>query len=512
MRADEEAAVQAARAGEPVLAARGIYKRFGAVEALKGVDVEFRRGEIHAIVGENGAGKSTLTALLGGVLAPDAGFVAVGEQEIAFTSPLAALEAGIGIVYQELSLLPEMTVADNVTLGIQPRRGWLIDRASQRKMVESLLERVGGTSISTEAVVGDLPIARQQLVEIAKVLARDPSMIVFDEPTAMLPADDSARLLEVIRLLAQTGVAVGYISHRLDEVMAIADTVTVLRDGALIWTRPRHTISIDETVRAMVGRSVEEAFPERTKTPGHSPVLEIRGVLLPGTEPEGLSFTCHRGEILGVAGLVGSGRSRLARWLMGLEGDHGGDVHLDGASFRPRSPRHAIRNGLMYVPEDRKRLGLLLQFGIDFNVGLPSLDRLSRFGMVDHRKETALAEQSVRRLGIRTTSVTVPTGNLSGGNQQKTVLAKWLAKGPKVLLLDEPLRGIDVNAKFEIHKILRDLADEGFAILLISSELPELLEISDRLLVMRDGKIAATFEHDEFAADAVMAVATLEER
>lgn len=508
MKADKTDAVNAAGTGKPVLAACGVTKRFGPVEALGGVDLELRRGEVHAIVGENGAGKSTLTALLGGVLTPDDGHLDLEGREVLFASPVAALEAGVGIVYQELSLLPEMTVADNVTLGMQPRRGWLIDRAAQRRMVQALLERVGGESVPVDALTGDLPVARQQLVEIAKVLARDPSVVVFDEPTAMLPADDSARLLDVIRLLAASGVAVAYISHRLDEVMAVSDTVTVLRDGQLIWTRPRTELSLEDIIRAMVGRPVEEAFPERTRAPGKIPVLEVKNAALPGTGPEGLSFTCHQGEVLGVAGLVGSGRSRLARWLMGLEGDHAGEVILAGAPFRPRSPRHAIRNGLMYVPEDRKRLGLILQFGIDLNVGLPSLDRLSRFGLVNRRAKTALAGRAVRELGIRSKNVALPAANLSGGNQQKTVLAKWLMKDPKVLLLDEPLRGIDVNAKFEIHKILRDLADNGLAILLISSELPELLEISDRLLVMRDGRIAATFEHDEFAADTVMAVAT----
>ncbi len=512
MRPESPPAADAARTGSPVLAARGVYKRFGTVEALKGVDVELWRGAVHAIVGENGAGKSTLTGLLGGVHVADEGWVESDGEVVVFASPAAALDHGIGIVYQELSLLPEMSVADNVTLGMQPRRAGLIDRSVQRAMVRELLARVGGESIAVEATVGDLPIARQQLVEIAKVLARNPSVIIFDEPTAMLPAEDSERLLGIIRGLADGGVAVGYISHRLDEVIAVSDTITVLRDGDKIWTRPTPELTIEGIVRAMVGRPMEEAFPARAGHPDGSPVLEVRNVPLPGTEPNGLSFSCHRGEILGVAGLVGSGRSRIARWLMGLEGGHGGEVELEGRPFRPRSPRHAIRRGMMYVPEDRKRLGLLLQFGIDMNVGLPSLSRLSRFGIVNRAKESALAEDAVVDLGIRSESVTVPTGNLSGGNQQKTVLAKWLAKDPTLLILDEPLRGIDVNAKFEIHKILRDLADRGLAILLISSELPELLEISDRLLVMRDGNIAATFEQAEFSADSVMSVAAAEAR
>ncbi len=502
---------ESAGAAPPALAGFAITKHFGATKALRGVDLTLHRGRIHAIVGENGAGKSTLTAIFAGALQPDDGHLELGGDPIAFASPSDALERGIGVVYQELSLLPEMTVSDNIMLDIQPlTRRWFIDRDAQRSIVEELLAEVGGEAVDPGAVVKDLPIAQQQLVEIAKVLAREPLVIILDEPTAMLPADDSENLLEVIRRLSASGVAVGYVSHRLDEVLAVADEVSVLRDGDLVWTRPREGLDLDEIVRAMVGRSVDEVYPERVRHVAGEPVLEVRGVQLPGTEPEGVSFTCHRGEILGVAGLMGSGRSRLARFLIGLEAATGGEVTLHGEPYKPRTPRRSARNGIVYVPEERKKFGLILPFGIDRNVGLPSASDLSRFGLVNHRREISLAERVVEEFGVKTESVEVPMAMLSGGNQQKVVIGKWLVKDPELLILDEPLRGIDINAKSEIHRALRDLADAGLPILLISSELPELLEISDRLLVMRDGRIVGEFDHDEFVADTIMTLATSE--
>jgi ABC-type sugar transport system ATPase subunit len=495
----------------PVLSAREISRRYGPVQALRDVTVELEAGEVHAIVGENGAGKSTLTSILGGVLAPDQGTVEVRGQPRTFASPAEALHAGVGIVYQELSLVLDLSVADNVMLGIQPRRrGLLIDRRAQGRRVQELLDRVGAGGLSPYQPVRELPIARRQLVEVAKVLAREPAAIIFDEPTGMLPAGEAATLLALVRRLAEDGVAVGYISHRLSEVEEIADRVTVLRDGELIWTKRMASVSLDQVVSAMVGRSVDEAFPERATTAGLAPMLEVRGVPLPGTDPDGISFVCRRAEILGIAGLMGSGRSRIARYLMGLEGDPGGEVVLDGRRYRPRSPRHAIRRGVMLVPEDRKALGLVLPLGVDRNVSLASLDKVSRGGIVHAHDERQLARRSVDDLDIRVSDVSVPAQNLSGGNQQKLVVSKWLRREPKVLILDEPLRGIDVNAKSEIHRILRRLADDGMSIILISSELPEVLGLSDQVIVMRDGRIAGVFEEPPFVADDIMAVATME--
>jgi ABC-type sugar transport system ATPase subunit len=501
----------AASAQVAALPARGVSRSFGAVRALHHVTVELHPGEIHAIVGENGAGKSTLTNVLGGVLPPDEGAVEIAGQAHQLRSPAEALRSGIGIVFQELSLVPDMSVADNVMLGVQPRRGGLIDRGAQRRQVQQLLERVDASAIRPDQRVRELSVARQQLVEVAKVLARDPSVVIFDEPTAVLPADSADDLLRLIRRLAADGMAVGYISHRLAEVEAIADKVTVLRDGELVWTRPMPDVTLDQVVAAMVGRAVDEAFPEHATTAEPTVLLELQHVELPGTEPEGISFTCRRGEILGIAGLVGSGRSRIARYLMGLEGDPRGQVRLDGERYRPRDPRRAIRHGVMLVPEDRKGLGLILELAIDRNIGLPSLDRLTRFGLIDPAAERQLAEQAVSDLRIRTDDVTLPADSLSGGNQQKVVLGKWLARSPKLLILDEPLRGIDVSAKSEIHRILRELADDGLSILLISSELPEVLGLSDRVIVMRDGRIASIFEDRPFVPDDIMSVATVEQ-
>ena len=511
MTPEQPTAVPAASADTPALAARGVSRSFGSVRALQDVTVELRAGHIHAIVGENGAGKSTLTNLLGGVLPPDAGRIERWGRPTTLASPAEALKAGIGIVYQELSLVPDLSVADNVVLGVQPRRRGLIDRKAQRERVQELLAKVDASSLPLDRPVRELSVARQQLVEVAKVLAREPTVVIFDEPTAMLPADSADELLRLIRRLAAEGMAVGYISHRLSEVEAIADEVTVLRDGELVWTERMADISLDEIVGAMVGRSVDEAFPRRTTT-AVEPVtmLEVREVPLPGTEPDGISFTCQKGEIVGLAGLVGSGRSRIARYLMGLEGDPGGTVRLDGKRYHPTTPRRAIRHGMMLVPEDRKGLGVILQVAIDRNLGLPSLDRLSRFGFVDADAERRLADRAVADLAIRTDDVELPASSLSGGNQQKVVLGKWLARDPKLLILDEPLRGIDVNAKAEIYRILRGLADDGLSILLISSELPEVLGLSDRVIVMRDGRIASTFDEPPFVPDDIMAAATME--
>lgn len=494
----------------PVVAARAVTKRYGGITALDGVTVELLAGRVHAIVGENGAGKSTLTGILGGVIRPDSGTVEIDGRPIELADPAAALDHGIAVVYQELSLFGAMSVADNVMLGIQPRRGGLIDRKKQRAQVEELLRRVGGGGIDPDEPTENLTVARQQLVEVAKVLARRPTAIIFDEPTAVLPSEESDTLLALVRSLADEGVAVGYISHRLSELTRIADDVTVLRDGKLVWAKPLADVTVPEIVSAMVGRAVEDAFPERTGEATEEPVLEVRNLLLPGTEPDGISFTCRRGEILGVAGLVGSGRSRLARYLFGMEGSYRGEVVLDGRPYQPRSPRHAARSGVMLVPEDRKRSGVILDLGADRNIGLPSLEALSNLGFVDRARERQLASEVVSDLAVRISDVTDPVSSLSGGNQQKIALGKWLVKKPRLLILDEPLRGIDVNAKSEIHRMLRRLADEGLAIILISSELPEVLGLSDRVLVMRDGKLVATFDEKPFSPDEIMAVATME--
>jgi ABC-type sugar transport system ATPase subunit len=503
-------AVETAGTGEPVLAARGVWRRFGRVQALKDVTVALRAGEVHAIVGENGAGKSTLAAVFGGALAPDEGTVELRGEPRTFAAPADAIAAGVGIVYQELSLVPDLSVADNVMLAIQPRRRILIDRRAHRARVQELLARVEAPSLRVDRPIRELSMAQGQLVEVAKVLARNPLAVIFDEPTAVLPAGDTEHLLALVRRLADDGVAVGYISHRLPEVEQIADQLTVLRDGALVWTRPMRSVTLDQVVAAMVGRSIDEAFPERATTARPESMLEVKGVQLPGTGPDGISFTCRRSEILGIAGLVGSGRSRIARYLVGLEGEHHGEVLVDGDRYHPRSPRQAIRRGVMLVPEDRKGLGLILGLGVDRNIALPSLDRLRRWGLVDPKNERRLADGVVSDLDIRVADVTAPAQNLSGGNQQKVVVGKWLARGPKLLILDEPLRGIDVNAKSEIHRILRKLADEGLSIILISSELPEVLGLSDRVMVMRNGRIAGVFEDKPFVPDDIMAVATME--
>ena len=500
-----------ARGGQdpPLLEAYGISKSFGGIHALRSVDLTCHAGQVQALVGENGAGKSTLTAVLAGVHQPDEGEIRMQGEMVRFASPRDALARGIAVVYQEFTLLPHLSVAENIFLGHEPARGSVVRHRELRERAGALLEQLGMGRLPLTAPVRRLSVAQQQVVEIAKALSHNARLLIMDEPSAVLAGAEFEHLADLIKRLAGRGVSIVYISHRLDEVEAVADQVTVLRDGKVVVSAPAGQLRRDDIVRSMVGRTLDEAFPVRRAEVGE-PVLEVERLLLPGTEPDGINLTVRAGEVVGVGGLVGSGRSRLARALVGLERAPG-TVKIRGRPFRHRSVRAAAGRGLVLIPEDRKGAGLVLDLPIAANVSLPVLGRVSSGSVLSRQAETSLAQDTIRTLGIRASSPDQRVRQLSGGNQQKVVLGKWLAADPAVLLLDEPLRGVDVGAKEEIYGIIRDLADQGSAILVISSELPELLGLSDRILVMRDGRVAGELSREQASEEAVMALAIGEE-
>ncbi len=474
--------------GDPIaLQMTGITKAFPGVRALEDVSFDCASGEVHAICGENGAGKSTLIKILGGIYQPDAGTIRIAGAPVAFAHPVAARRAGISIIHQELSLLPDRSVAQNIFLGDEPTRHGLLDRAAMRAGAEKMLVRLQAP-IEPERRAGDLSIAEQQLVEIAKALVADPKILVMDEPTAALDDSEAARLLTLVRNLRDGGVAVIYVSHRMHEIAAVCDRVTVLKDGRKVVTDRTAAMPPERLVRAMVGRDLAEFFPERCKAAGEV-LLEIRGggnaVL------RHIDLSLRRGEIVGVAGLEGSGKSALARAIFGDAPFTCGTMRIEGRSLAPDSPRAGIVEGIGFLPDDRKREGLALGQSIRDNAALTlrafahPLARPGAGSMAD-----AVLDEQLRELDVRAANFGDAVGVLSGGNQQKVIIARWLARDPKLLIFAEPTRGIDVATKAAIYAILRALADRGRTILMISSDLPEVIGVSDRILVMHEGRIA----------------------
>jgi ribose transport system ATP-binding protein len=493
-------------AKDPLVRAEGIVKEFPGARALDGVDFECRAGRVHALVGENGAGKSTLSKIIAGFYRPDAGRLLVEGREVDFASPRDALDSGIAMVYQEFTLLPHLSVEDNIFLGHEPSSKGVIKEKEMRERATSLLDELGVQNLPLSEPARRLSVPQQQIVEIAKALAYDARLLLMDEPSAVLGGSELDRLYEVIQRLIDRNVGIVYISHRLAEIGVVADDVTVMRDGTVIWSGAAEETDRQKMVRDMVGRSLDETYPRRTGEIGDV-LLEVKNLLLPGVGREGITFEVRAGEILGVAGMVGSGRSRLARALVGVDQAAGGSIVVKGRSLIRPAPRKAAENGLMLLPEDRKRLGLVLDFSLAHNITLPNLKRVSNKGIISTAREEKMAGRSIEELSIRTSGLRQRARQLSGGNQQKIVLGKWLAADPSILVLDEPLRGVDVGAKAEIYRLIRELADAGTAIILISSELPEILGLADRIVVMRDGRIAGELDASDTDEEEILSLA-----
>jgi ribose transport system ATP-binding protein len=493
----------------PLLEMRGIVKAFPGVRALDGVDLEVRAGEVHCLLGQNGAGKSTLIKVLAGAHQPDAGEITWRGEPVRLGNPQAAMSLGVATIYQELDLVGGLTVADNIFLGREHARLGISRPARANRLAGELLTRLGHPEIRPTAEVVSLSAAAQQMVSIARALSQDAKLIIMDEPSAVLDNEEVERLFGVIRDLTAHDVAVVYISHRLEEIRQIGDRITVLKDGRTVATGlPARDTATREVITLMTGRTIEYVFPPRSAGPHaeEKPLLEVGGLTLRGVFSD-ISFTVRPGEIVGLAGLVGAGRTELAHVLFGLTPADAGTIAVDGRVRPIRTPADAVRLGLAYVPEDRRQHGVIGAMSVAANTSLASLHRVARFGLLDRAAERAEAQRFVTGFAIRTPSIDAPVGTLSGGNQQKVALARWLATKPRLLILDEPTQGVDIGAKAEIHRLIRALAADGLGILLISSELTELLGLAHRIGVMRGGRLAGVLDHADATEERLMSLA-----
>ena len=490
----------------PALELRNVSKTFGMTDALKDISLTLLPGEIHAIVGENGAGKSTLIKIMTGVHQPSAGEIIVGAKPVVLRDTRDAQLHGLAAVYQEPMVFPDLSVAENIFIS-QREGGLLVDWKRMREAARALIARLG-ISLDVDRTAADLTLAEQQTVEIARALSLDVKVLIMDEPTASLSAHEADRLLQTARTLKAQGVSVVYISHRLEEVFEIADRVTVLRDGRHISTQPIAEVTRDSLIGAMVGRSADEFFSRAVSAATDRPVLEVSGLSVDNVFSD-ISFVLHAGEVLCLSGLVGARRTDVGLALFGVAPATAGEIRIEGKPVRIANPQAAMKLGIAYVSEDRRKLGLAMTMPIVANASLATLDRyLNGFGLIRRREEREMAESYRTRLNIRTPSVDIAVGTLSGGNQQKVMLAKWLNLAPRILILDEPTRGIDVGAKAEVHSIVHELAKAGVAVIVISSDLPEVLALADRILVMREGRQMGIFPGEGASQAAVMQLAT----
>ena len=491
----------------PLLQMRGISKRYPGVVALDNVDFEVAPGEVHALVGENGAGKSTLMKILAGAEKADTGEILLNGRPIHITSPQAAMDLGINIIYQEFNLVPHLSAAENIYLGREPSAAipGFINFKKLYGDAENVMSSLG-VAVDVRAEVSRLSVAQQQMVEIGKATSRNSVTIAMDEPSATLTDHELRNLFELIRSLKKQGVGIIYISHRMEEIFDICDRVTVLRDGHFIATKRIEELDREAVIKMMVGRELTESIPKKPAPKGE-PLLEVKGLTRKGVF-EDISFTVHRGEVVGIGGLVGAGRTEVARALFGADPIDSGEIWFEGKKIHPRSPREAIAAGIGLVPEDRKTLGLVLTMAVRENTTLANLDLLTMLGFVNRKKENEVAEKYVKDLRVRTPGIEQEVKNLSGGNQQKVVLAKWLFTQSKLLIFDEPTRGIDVGAKVEIYELMNELVHKGDGLVMISSELPELLGMSDRIYVMHEGRIAGELTREEATQEKVMHLAT----
>jgi rhamnose transport system ATP-binding protein len=490
----------------PLLWLTNVSKSFGGVRALWDVSFELLPGEVHALVGENGSGKSTLIKTITGAHRPDSGTLKINGRAVTENDPLRAKALGVAVIYQQPALFPDLTVAENIALVLEPPGAWKrVNWRQRRARAQELLAQLGAR-IDPTAEARSLTMPEQQLVEIAKAIGADAKVVIMDEPTASLSEREVENLFRIIADLKACGIGVVYVSHRLDELPRIADRVTALRDGCLVGTRPMKGTTRADLIGMMVGRELAAVFP-KVPVPIGGAVLETRNLGCSASGVRGVSLAVRAGEILGLAGLVGAGRTELARTLFGLTPADEGEIRLHGNPVRIDSPAAAGALGIAYVPEDRRRHGVILDLSVAVNTTLAVLPRVSHGGFLNFRRERALAANLVQKLGVKTPSVDNPVGNLSGGNQQKVALARWLAVDPTVIILDEPTQGVDVGAKAEIHKLMSDLAARGLAVVMISSELPEVLGMSDRIAVMHGGTVTGTLERAEATQERVFELA-----
>ena len=486
--------------GKILLEMKGIGKTFPGVKALEGVSLTIREGQVHALLGENGAGKSTLIKILSGAYTKDEGEIFFEGQPVDIRGPQDAQGLGISTIYQEFNLARDLTVAENIFLGHLPTKGLSVDWARVKKRSREILDTLGVT-FSVDALTSSLSVAEQQLVEIAKSLNRKTRILIMDEPSAVLGEKDLEKLFQVVRSLQAQGIGIVYISHRLKEIFELADQVTVLKDGRYIDTKNVSEVTMDDLVKLMIGRDLKDVYPKRVPTPGEV-LLEVKNVSRTKLVHD-VSFELHAGEIVGFAGITGSGRTELVRTIFGAD-PYTGEMRIAGKPYKARSPADAIRRGVALVTEDRKAQGLFLKLNVTINTTISGLKYLCRFGILQLPKELALVKKMIRDLSIKTPGPNFIVVNMSGGNQQKVILARWLSIGTRIFILDEPTRGIDVGSKSEIYQIMNDLTKQGVGVIMISSELPEVLGMSDRVMVMRQGTIVKELSRAEASEEAIM--------
>lgn len=490
----------------PLIQVQDVSKSFGGVRALKNVHIKVFPGEVHALLGENGAGKSTLIKIMTGVHQPDSGEIYFRGELVRFSGPRDAQQIGIGAIYQEPTLFPDLDIAENILAGRQPLSGWRINWRAMYREARGLLQQLG-VHLDPRTKARNLSVAQQQTVEIARALSLNAQLLIMDEPTSSLTLTEVEELFRIIGQLRQAGTAVVFISHRLEELFAVADRVTILRDGNYVGTREMAGVRIEELIQMMVGREINELFPKLAVSIGDT-LLEVKALTADG-KFKNVNFALRAGEILGMAGLIGAGRTDVARALFGIQPVSAGAIIIEGQEVSIQNPRQAMRLGLALVPEDRQHHGLVLPMSIAANITLPILSRFTRAGgWLRERAARHVAASAARKLEVKSTGIGQKARELSGGNQQKVVLAKWLETDPRILILDEPTRGIDVGTKAAVHQLMSDLANQGVAILMISSELPEILGMSDRILVMREGQITGEYTRAEATQEKIMTSAT----
>ena len=484
----------------------GICKSFGANKVLGGVNLHVRPGEVHALMGENGAGKSTLMNILTGIHRADAGTIMVDGKEVTFKNNKDAEEHGIAFIHQELNIWPNMSVLENLFLMNQPKtRFGTIDFKKMREMAEAKCQEIG-IDLPLDEIAGECSVGQQQMTEITRSLMLDAKTVIMDEPTAALTERETDRLFEVMKKLKNKGVSIIYISHRMEEVFANCDTITVMRDGQTISSRPTEETNMDQIVGDMVGRVMSEYYPARTNVPGDE-IFRVEGFTQPGVFRD-ISFNLRKGEILGVAGLMGAGRTEIMRAIFGVDPHESGKLYFEGKEIHIKNPRDAIRHGFGFITENRKTEGLILDFSIERNIALPSEERLAQSHVINDKKEFDFSSELSKRLGVKAQDINLPASTLSGGNQQKVVIAKWVGMHPKLLILDEPTRGIDIGAKKDIYDLMNELTAKGVSIIMVSSELPEVIGMSDRILVIHEGRAAGIVEHKDATQTRIMTLAT----